>query len=139
VVVLVIMGIALSIVAPVLLRPPASAERAALQVVRLLYHARRAAAEQGRSVAAELDLPGRRFRVILEAMEDRRDSALIAGTLSQFEDIVAARQDDATPAVFRFDPLGRAQGETVRLLDASGRVALVGVAPWTGVPYARVE
>jgi len=134
---LVILGIALSIAAPALRRPPAGSERTASQLVLLLHHARRAATEHGRTAIVELDLTRRLFRVRMEATDSQRDSLLAEGQLPQFGDIVPVHQDAGAWVLFRFDPFGRAEGGPVRIRHENGRATVVGVDPWTGAPHVQ--
>lgn len=132
VIVVLLLGMAAGVAVPALSRldmddPVAGAVR---DVERLLSRARLTAAERAVSVRVVVDVATARYEATASS-HTGRDIVLpfAQGTLDLPMGVALAATRPL--AVFTFDPLGPAAGDTVRVVGPSGEVRVV-VDPWTG-------
>ena len=133
VIVVLLLGMAAGLAVPALSQlgmddPVAGAVR---EVEGLLIRARRAAAELGVSVRLVVDVATGRYEATTASSHTGMDNMLpfARGALDLPAGVTLAATRPL--AIFTFDPLGPAAGDTVRLIGLSGEVRVV-VDPWTG-------
>lgn len=133
-VVLIVLGIAVAVGAPALPRAGFGAASASDQLMRILYRAGRMAAERGRTVRVELDPDASAYRVRMEATGSAEGALIASGSFGagSRDSIFSLADNGSAVPVFRFDPLGRAEGGPVIVDDGRGEGVIVAVDPWTG-------
>jgi prepilin-type N-terminal cleavage/methylation domain-containing protein len=134
VVVLAIVGISAAVALPALGGLVAADPSPAAPLARLLDRSRRTAMERALPVTVTLLPATGRYWVWADSAETR--AGLADGTLALGPGVRLAARDRRVR--IRFDPAGRADGDSVAVWSAEG-ADLVTVDPWTGVVHVTAR
>ena len=136
---LVIIGMIATVAVPALRARGGSTTDAAKELASIYETTREIAITRRRGAVAEIDLARGSYRVLTEHEAGRPSDTLRRGTLALPGDArVSSRSARGGRARMNFDPLGRAHGDDVVLVDGKGRYQVV-ADPWTGSARVAVR
>ena len=131
VVTLVIIGMLAAVAVPALRARSGSATGAAKELASLYDKAREIAITRTRDVLVETDLVSGSYRVLTEPPRGGTADTLRTGRLALPARGRVTSRSARDRARMHFDPLGRAHGDDVLIMDGNDRVEVV-ANPWTG-------